>query len=92
MNLGIENEYQEFKEGLGQLDKGLKSIVAMLNKHGQGTVYYGVKDDGNVCGISIGKNTLMDIRNRITDKIEPRIYADILELMDETNRKYINMQ
>ena len=36
MNLGIENEYQEFKEGLGQLDKGLKSIVAMLNKHGQG--------------------------------------------------------
>ena len=24
MNLGIENEYQEFKESLGQLDKGLK--------------------------------------------------------------------
>lgn len=91
MNLGIENEYQEFKEGLGQLDKGLKSIVAMLNKHGQGTVYYGVKDDGNVCGISIGKNTLMDIRNRIRDKIEPRIYADIQELIDETNRKYIKV-
>lgn len=91
MNLGIENEYQEFKEGLGQLDKGLKSIVAMLNKHGQGTVYYGVKDDGNVCGISIGKNTLMDIRNRITDKIEPRIYADILVLTDEKSRKYVRV-
>ena len=29
MNLGIENEFQEFKEGLGQLDKGLKSITSM---------------------------------------------------------------
>lgn len=26
MNLGIEDEFQEFKESLGQLDKGLKSI------------------------------------------------------------------
>lgn len=30
MNLGKEDEYQEFKEGLAQLDKGLKSISAML--------------------------------------------------------------
>lgn len=36
MNLGEENEYQEFKESLSQLDKGLKSISAMLNKHGRG--------------------------------------------------------
>ena len=39
MNIGDENEYQEFKEGLGQLDKGLKSITAMLNKHGQANVF-----------------------------------------------------
>ena len=59
MNLGMENEYLEFKEGLGQLDKGLKSITSMLNKHGQGTVLFGVNDDGDVCGLSVGKNTLM---------------------------------
>ncbi len=91
MNLGNENEYQEFKEGLGQLDKGLKSITSMLNKHGKATVYFGVDDDGNVCGLTIGKNTLMDIRNRIRDKIEPRIYADIQEQKDETNRTYIKV-
>jgi len=90
MNLGKENEYQEFKEGLGQLDKGLKSISAMLNKHGEAVVYFGVNDDGDVCGVMIGKNTLMDIRNRIRDKIEPRIYPQIEECSDG-ERSYIKV-
>lgn len=80
MNLGTENESQEFKKSLGQLDKGLKSLTAMLNRHGKGAVYFGVDDNGKVCGLTIGKDTLMDIRNRIRDRIEPRIYADIEEL------------
>lgn len=91
MNIGKRKEYQEFKEGLAQLDKGLKSITAMLNRHGQATVYFGVKDNGDVCGLSMGKDTLMDIRNRIRDKIEPRIYADIQQLEDENGRKYIKI-
>lgn len=90
MNLGIEDEFQEFKEGLGQLDKGLKSLTSMLNKHGKGTVYFGVNDNGDVVGLSVGKNTLMDIRNRIRDKIEPRIYADISEEIDE-DKEYIKV-
>ena len=80
MNLGKEDEFQEFKEGLGQLDKGLKSISAMLNRHGCATVYFGVDDNGDVCGLDIGKKTLMDLRNHIADKIEPRVYPDIEEL------------
>lgn len=91
MNLGKENEYQEFKESLGQLDKGLKSITAMLNRHGKATVYFGVTDNGDVCGITVGKNTLMDIRNRIRDKIEPRIYADISEQTDESGNSFIKV-
>ncbi len=51
MNPGIEDETQEFKEGLGQPDKGLKSITAMLNKHGRDTVHSGVKDNGDVCDL-----------------------------------------
>ncbi|MCR5324179.1 MAG: putative DNA binding domain-containing protein [Lachnospiraceae bacterium] len=91
MNLGIEDEYTEFKESLSQLDKGLKSITAMLNKHGVGSVYYGVSDNGDVCGMDIGKNTLMDIRNRIRDKIEPRIYAEIKDYTAENGKKYIKV-
>ena len=60
----------------------------MLNKHGRGTVYFGVADNGEVCGVILGKNTLMDIRNRIADKIDPRIYAEIKDYKDE-NQKYI---
>lgn len=91
MNLGKENEFQEFKESLSQLDKGLRSLTSMLNRHGEAVVYFGVTDNGDVCGLEIGKDTLMDIRNRIRDKIEPRIYADIKEESDETGKKYIKV-
>lgn len=91
MNLGKEDEYQEFKEGLGQLDKGLKSITAMLNRHGRATLYFGVKDNGDVSGLTIGKNTKMDIRNTIRNKIEPRIYPDIIEEQDEEGRTYLKI-
>ena len=91
MNLGQENEYQEFKESLSQLDKGLKSITAMLNRHGKASVYFGVDDSGNVCGLDVGINTLMDIRNRIADKIEPRIYTEITSLQDESGKDYIKV-
>ena len=91
MNLGKENEFQEFKESLSQLDKGLRSLTSMLNRHGKAVVYFGVDDNGDICGLEIGKDTLMDIRNRIRDKIEPRIYADIREESDETGKKYIKV-
>ena len=91
MNLGIEDEYTEYKESLSQLDKGLKSLTAMLNKHGEGNVYFGVSDNGDVCGMDIGKDTLMNIRSRIRDKIEPRIYAEIKDHTDENGKKYIKV-
>lgn len=89
MNLGKENEQQEFKESLAQLDKGLKSLVAMLNRSGRGTVYFGVKDNGDVQGMTIGNDTLMDIRNKISDSIEPKIVCEIKELKDENKKSYV---
>ena len=50
MNLGKEDEYNEFKESMSQLDKGLKSVTAMLNRHGEATVYFGVADNGDDVG------------------------------------------
>ena len=91
MNLGEENERQEFKIGLGQLDKGLRSLAAMLNRHEEGTVFFGVDDTGEVKGIDVGKKTLQDIRNRITDLIEPKVVCEIRELKDEAGRSYIRV-
>ena len=48
MNLGIETEYIEFKQSTSQLGKALESMVAMLNKRGEGEVYFGVLDNGDV--------------------------------------------
>ena len=92
MNLGSENEKQEFKLGLAQLDKGLKSLAAMLNRHEEGTVFFGVDDNGEVKGIDVGKKTLLDIRNRIAELIEPRIVCDIQELKDEAGRSYVRIK
>lgn len=83
MNLGQENEIQEFKISLAQLEKGLKSLTAMLNRHGYGCVYFGVNDDGEVVGLSVGKNTLTEIRNKISLLIDPKIINEIKVLNDE---------
>ena len=46
-----ENENIEFKISLGQLDKGLETLSAMLNKNGYGKVVYGVNDDAQIIGL-----------------------------------------
>lgn len=91
-NIGKENEYVEFKESLAQLDNGLKSLTSMLNKHYKGVVYFGVKDDGDIKGLDIGKDTLMDIRNVISNKIDPKIIYNMEELKTKDNEKYIKIE
>ena len=77
MNLGIETEYIEFKKSMGELKEACESICAMLNKHGVGTVYFGVKSNGLVCGMDVAESTLRDVSRRINESIEPVIYPVI---------------
>lgn len=91
MNLGKEDEQTEFKIGLGQLDRGIKSLTAMLNRQGFGRVFFGVDDDGTVKGLDIGKTTLMDIRNRVKDLVAPQILAKIEPFKDENGKSYIRI-
>lgn len=93
MNLGSENETQEFKESLSQLDKGLKSLSAMLNRGYKGTVYFGVRDNGDVKGLSgvdIEK-AKMNIRQRAQDYLLPQVKLDIDDLKDEAGKIYISV-
>ena len=89
MNLGKEDESREFKENLVQLDNGLKSLCAMLNRHGSGCVYFGVRDNGDVTGTSVGKDTLNKIRHRISELIQPKVIADIETKTDENGNAFI---
>ena len=77
MNFGIETEYIEFKKTIGELKEACESICAMLNKHGVGTVYFGVKSNGLVSGIDVTESTLREVSRRINESIEPKIYPVI---------------
>lgn len=74
MNLGKEDEITEFKESTAEFDRACKAIVAMLNKSGEGTIYFGVKDGGDVIGQQIGKDTLSTLTDRLKGSIKPPIY------------------
>lgn len=50
MNLGTQNEKLEFKKSTSELEKGAISLSAMLNKHGEGTLYFDVKNEETIIG------------------------------------------
>lgn len=48
MNLGKESETLEFEKTTREIKEGMVSIASILNKHGVGTLYFGVKPNGDV--------------------------------------------
>jgi len=72
-----ESETREFKKSLSELKEGMVSIVAILNKHGRGELWFGVKPDGAATGLEVTEKTLRDISQAIAAHIEPRIYPRI---------------
>lgn len=79
MNLGKENETIEFKKTTGELKEAIKSICAMLNKRGFGTIYFGVLSNGEIKGQNIEETTLREISRRIYEHITPQIIPSISE-------------
>ncbi len=72
-----ENERTEFKKSLAELKEGLISIAAMLNKHGGGELWFGLRNDGTPVGLDISEKTLRDLSQAIAAHIEPKIYPAI---------------
>ena len=85
-----ENDKIEFKEELN--DKLEKEIVAFLNSNCGGSVYIGVKDNGEIKGVEDIDKTMLEIQNRIRDRIAPSSLGlyEIIELR-ENNKKYIQI-
>lgn len=77
MNLGNESEVLEFKETTGEKREACESIAAIINKHGSGTLYFGVYDNGDVKGQTIKDSTIKEIAEMISMNIEPRIIPTI---------------
>lgn len=86
MNLGAETETLEFKKTTGELKEGIISLSSMLNKNGYGSLYFGVKNDGEVIGQQIGDRSLREVSQAIANHLKPQIIPTIsLELLDEKN-------
>ena len=79
MNLGKESETLEFKKSTGELKEGMVSISSILNKHGVGTLYFGVKPSGDVVGQMSSESSLRDVSRAIYETIRPQIYPVIKE-------------
>ena len=77
MNLGKENEYIEFKKSTSLIKEGLQSVSAILNKNNKGTIYFGVKDNGDVCGLQIGNDTLNKLSQELFNQIKPSFFYTV---------------
>lgn len=70
----IESEVVELKERYSKTI--IKEIVSFLNADG-GTIFIGVTDSGDVCGVDNVDETLREISDIITNKIEPNPQDEI---------------
>ena len=73
MNFGHEDETLEFKKSTGELNEAMNSISAMLNKHGRGTIYFGVWPNGEAKGQIVTESTLREVSRKIYECIVPQI-------------------
>ena len=64
-----ESETIEFKRSLTQLKGGLISLAAILNKHGGGELWFGLRDDGTPVGLDAGDKMMRDISQAIAAHI-----------------------
>ncbi|MBW6461800.1 MAG: ATP-binding protein [DPANN group archaeon] len=79
-----ESETLELKTSTSELKEAVISIVAMLNKHQTGTLYFGIKDNGDVIGQSVSQKTLRGVSKTIADYVEPKIFPEIRhEIVDD---------
>ena len=78
-----ESEVLELKTSTSELKEAIISIVAILNKHQRGELYFGVKNDGTVVGQTVTENTIRQISQTISENIEPKIFPKINEVILE---------
>lgn len=74
-----ESETVELKKSLAELKQGLISLAAMLNKHGQAELWFGIAPNGKAVGLEINEKTLRDVSQAIAAHIEPAIYPRITQ-------------
>ena len=86
-----ESELIEFKRSTGELKEAVISICAILNKHQQGELFFGIKNDGEVVGQQVTEKTIRDVSKSISDHLEPKIFPKVNEVTME-GKKCIHIE
>lgn len=88
-NIGPEDEHREFKGSTAELEQGLIALTAMLNRNGQGAVYFGVRDNGDVIGQKIDDTTLNEVNKAVQTRIDPPVHARTASIRLSDGTEYI---
>ena len=92
-SLGDETGQVEFKKSTGELKEAIISIAAILNKHGSGDLYFGVKNNGDVIGQEITDKTTREVSQAIGSHLRPVIYPEIKkETYDGRNVVHVHFE
>ncbi|WP_165248830.1 Fic family protein [Adlercreutzia sp. ZJ141] len=91
MNLGRETEFIEFKKSTAELKEGMASLAAILTKHGSGTLYFGVRNNGEVCGQQVSDSTLRAISQAVGNYIRPTVYPLIVRETTDDGLEYVRV-
>ena len=91
VNIGRETELVEFKKSTSETKDGMISIASILNKHGKGTLYFGVKDNGDVVGQDIGKDTERKLSGEIARNIKPAVWYEVTAKYADDGKAFIEV-
>lgn len=72
-----EDEMNEYKRTTGELNEGMVSVSAILNKHRNGTLFFGLRNDGTPIKFEINDSTVRDVSRKIYEAIKPQIFPEI---------------
>lgn len=72
-----ESTTVEWKPSLSQINEIIESITAFVNTEG-GRLFVGVSKDGEVIGVVIGKDTIENLVNRISQHTDPKLHPRVL--------------
>ena len=86
-----ESEQLEYKKTTAELKEGVISLASMLNKHGHGVLYFGIKNDGSVFGQPIGKDTTSNISKEIKNYLRP-VVSPMITVLEKDNKTIIKVE
>jgi ATP-dependent DNA helicase RecG len=71
----------EYKRSTSELEDALVDISAILNKHGAGELYFGIRPDGEIIGQQVSEATLRKVSQAVGNHIKPVIYPAIEQVV-----------